>query len=128
MLAYTIADLIAPLPPGVDPTELWRSGGDNGVPEFDYRPVAVGTFKLDEVAGYEELDGEALYMEYTNVAGRLLFYVAYGAAGVAIIDWTNPAAPTLVAHARTIHEATSVTLQNGRVYVADYDGGIAILK
>jgi hypothetical protein len=128
VLAYTIADLLAPLPPGVDPTEIWRSGGDSGVPEFDYRPVAVGKFKLDEIAGYEEFDAEALYMEYTNVAGRLRFYVAYGEAGVAIIDWTNPAAPTLVARAPTIHEATSVTLQNGRLYVADHDGGIAILK
>ncbi|MGE3768194.1 MAG: hypothetical protein AB7L94_38440, partial [Kofleriaceae bacterium] len=128
VLSYTIADLIAPLPPGVDPTELWRSGGDDGVPLFDYRPVAVGQFKLDTIAGYEELDVEALYMEYTNVAGRLLFYVAYGAGGVAILDWTNPAAPALVAHVPTIHEATSVTLQNGRLYVADHDGGIAILK
>lgn len=127
VLAYTIADLIEPLPPGVDPTEIWRSGGE-GDPEFDYRPQALGKFTLGALPGYEELDAEALYMEYTNIGGRLLFYVGYGAAGVAIIDWSDPTLPTLVAHAPTIHEANAVTLQNGRLYVADSDGGIAILK
>jgi hypothetical protein len=41
---------------------------------------------------------------------------------VAILDRT----PTLVA--RTAPEATAVTLRNGRLYVADHDGGIAIFR
>ena len=128
LLSYTIADLIEPLPEGVDPTEIWKRGTDGTSLLFDHRPEAVARFRLVDVEGYEELDAEALYMEYSNVAGRLLFYVAYGEAGVAIIDWTDAAAPTLVARAPTIHEATAVTLQNGRLYVADHDGGIAIFR
>ncbi len=106
-----------------DLAQRWR-----GRPGFDCRPQALGKFTLGALPGYAELDAEALYMEYTNIGGRLLFYVGYGAAGVAIIDWSDPTLPTLVAHAPTIHEANAVTLQNGRLYVADSDGGIAILK
>jgi hypothetical protein len=127
VLSYTIADLIAPLPDGVDPTDIFSKGMTGDV-EYDHRPEHVGRFKLTDVEGYEEYDAEALYMEYTLVADRLLFYIAYGGGGVVILDYTDPAVPALVAHAPTIHEATSVTLQNGRLYVADHDGGVAIFR
>lgn len=59
-----------------DLAQRWR-----GRPGFDYRPQALGKFTLGALPGYEELDAEALYMEYRNIGGRLLFYVGYGAAG-----------------------------------------------
>lgn len=127
LVSYSLADLIEPLPAGTDPTEIWKSGSD-GTVEFDYRPVALDRFLINEVPGLEEISAEALYMEYSNVAGRLLFYVAYGEGGVAIIDWTDPANAELIARMPTIHSATAVALRNGRLYVADYDGGIAIFK
>lgn len=127
LVSYSIADLLEPLPEGVDPAEIWKKS-ETGNTLFDYRPEFVEKFKLNEQPGLEEYDAEALYMEYTDVGGRVLFYVAYGAAGVAIIDWTDPANAVLVSHHPTIHEATAVAVQNGRVYVADHDGGIMIFK
>jgi hypothetical protein len=123
VLVYTIADLIAPLPEGVDPTEIWSTSG-SGQTEFDYRPETVSEFRLDEQSGYEEVDGEALYMEYTEVGGRRVFYVAHGHAGVIRLDLTDPAAPVLLEVADTIGEAISVAISNGRLYVADHEGGL----
>lgn len=127
LVSYSIADLLEPLPEGVDPAEIWKKS-ETGTTLFDYRPDYADKYKLNEEPGLEEFDAEALYMEYTNVGGRVLFYVAYGSAGVAIIDWTDPTNATLVSRHPTIHEATAVTVQNGRVYVADHDGGIMIFK
>ena len=60
--------------------------------------------------------------------GKLVFYVAFGEAGVAKIGWDDPAAPQLVALAPTAGECTAVTVSQGRVYVADYGGGLVFFK
>ena len=136
MVAYRIDDpdpavhdLISPLPDGVDPIDVWKPGG-NG---YDYRPEAAARFKLQDetLGGSAELagwSGGALGMYSMKVKGKLLFYVAYGDAGVIKINWTNPAAPVLVQHLNTVGDALDVTVENGRAYVADNLGGIALIK
>jgi hypothetical protein len=54
--------------------------------------------------------------------------VGYGDAGVIKIDWIDPAAPVLEQHLNTVGEALDVTVVNGRAYVADNAGGIALIK
>lgn len=126
MLAYLISDLIAPLPQGIDPSEVWKHQG--GTLLYDYRPEAVAQFKLQEIPGYEEIDGGALGMTSLQLPTNLFFFVAYGFGGVAKIDWTNPANPILVQHANTAGEAVDVAVANGRVYVADGSGGLVIMR
>jgi hypothetical protein len=125
-----VHDLISPLPEGTDPTQIWRPGGANS---FDYRPEAVARFKLQDetLGGWPELAGwrgGALGMTTHNAGGKQLFYVAYGDAGVIKINWTNPAAPVLEQHVNTVGDALDVTVVNGRAYVADSGGGIALIQ
>ena len=139
MVAYRIADMLAPLPDGVAPDKIWKKG------DFDYRPAAVGQFNLSLVAGYEDSDGEALYMmpQYfpantllkDGLGGyfilpqpKLLFYVAYGPAGVVKLDWSDAANPVLLQHQDTVGAATGVTIAHGRVFVADYAGGLVFFQ
>ena len=129
VVVYRLTDLVAPLPDGVDPTDLWRKTPDG----VDHRPVAVYRFKLQDPAlgGSEDLagwSGGALGMTAINVDGKDFFYIGYGAAGVVKLDWTDPEAPLLLQHTDTVGEALDVTVVNGRVYVADNMGGIALLK
>jgi len=122
VVAYSAAELIAPLPEGVDPTDIWERDGP------DYRPQALAQSKLTDFPGYETADFEALYMEPLLIDGQLRFYIAAGAAGVWVLDWTDPGAPALVDVADTVGEATSVALSQGRVYVADGTGGITAFR
>lgn len=109
------------------------------------RPVAVGHFKLQFQPGHEDMEGGALYMtpqifpadtlisdgagnEYTLETPRLLFYVAYGDAGVIKLDWSNPASPSLMAIKDTVDAAAATAISNGRVYVADGGGGLVVFK
>ncbi|MGF2735170.1 hypothetical protein [Marinobacter sp. DUT-1] len=141
LLAYSIEDLLAPLPEGVEPDKIWSMGGSG----FDYRPEAVAQYRLQAEPGLEESDPEALYMTpqyfpadtllvdgegqwYTLDEPRLLFYVAYGEAGVAKLDWSDPANPVLLEHQQTVGEATGTAIANGRVYVADGGGGLVIFR
>jgi hypothetical protein len=127
IVVFTIADLIAPVPDGVDPLQIWKTGS-TGVSEYDYRPDHLAKFRLTDEVGYEELHAEALYMEYTNLNDSLVFYVAYGEAGLVRVDWTDPVAPVLLDVAPTVGEATSVAIANGRVFVADHGGGFIQFK
>ncbi len=127
VVAYRIADLIAPLPDGMDPTNIWDPG------EVGERPEAVARFKLQDPAWFgseelSELSGGAVGMDVLRVNGKNLFYIAYGDAGVIKIDWTNPANPLLLQHANTVGFASDVTVVNGRAYVADGAGGLALFK
>jgi hypothetical protein len=127
VVSYAIADLIEPLPEGVEPTDLWRKTPD------DYRPIAVYRFKLQDPAlgGLAELEGwggGALGMTSLRVGDQVFFYIGYGSAGVVKLDWTDPAAPVVLQHINTVGEALDVTVINGRIYVADNMGGIALLK
>lgn len=127
IVAYKITDLIAPLIDGTDPTKIWGQG------EVDQRPNFVARFKLQDSSlfGWEELSGwsgGAAGMDVVSVGDKNFFYVAYGNAGVIKIDWTNPGLPVLIDHANTVGEALDVTVINGRVYVADGSGGLALLK
>ncbi|MFC4258670.1 hypothetical protein ACFOZ5_06425 [Marinobacter lacisalsi] len=141
LLAYHIDDLLEPLPEGVDPTKIWTMGSGG----YDYRPEAVAQYRLSAEPGLEDSDPEALYMtlqyfpadtllsdgngnSYTLDEPRLLFYVAYGEAGVAKLDWSNPASPVLMEHQHTVGEATGTAIANGRVYVADGGGGLVIFR
>jgi len=127
VVCYSLADLIAPLPAGIDPTDTWKKS-NTGTLVYDYRPVAVSRFKLQLVPGYEDWSGGAVKMDYTLVNNKLVFYVAFAEAGVLKIDWTNPAAPILAGIAPTVGECTSVTISNGRLYVADGGGGMLFFK
>ena len=124
---YTIADLIKPLPEGMDPTDIWERG------EIGERPVAVARFKLQDPslhgsADLAELSGGAQGMFHLKAGGKNLFYVAYDSAGVAKIDWTDVANPVLLQHADTAGNASDVEVVNGRVYVADGAGGLVLMK
>ncbi|SFM77125.1 hypothetical protein [Marinobacter pelagius] len=141
LLAYSIEDLLAPLPEGVEPNKIWTMGSGG----YDYRPEAVAQYRLQAEPGLEDSDPEALYMTpqyfpadtllvdgdghwYTLDEPRLLFYVAYGEAGVAKLDWSDPANPVLMEHQHTVGEATGTAIANGRVYVADGGGGLVIFR
>ena len=156
VVAYRMADLIRPavderpkvVPAGQDPnicstiTDVTKlSAKQGGVGEC--RPTAIGRFKLQNLPGYENADGGALYMtaqyfprKYRDAAGnliallkpRLIFYVAYGDAGVVKIDWRDPANPTLLGIKHVVGGAVATAIKNGRVYVAANPGGISILK
>ncbi len=124
---YTIADLIKPLPAGMDPTKIWQPG------TIGERPEAVARFKLQDPllhgsADLAELGGGAQRMFFLNTDGKHLFYVAYDSAGVAKIDWTDVANPMLVQHADTVGNASDVEIANGRAYVADGGGGLVLMK
>jgi hypothetical protein len=158
LVAYRMADLVRPateerplvVPDGqaadvcstiTDVTKLSAKQGGVG----ECRPTAVGYFKLQFQPGYEELDGGALYMTpqffpantpYINAAGvrttsatpRLLFYVAYGDAGVLKLDWSDVAAPSILAIKDVVGGAVGTAINNGRVYVAAGAGGLSVLK
>jgi hypothetical protein len=156
LVAYRMEDLIRPateerpavVPVGQDPeicatiTDVTKlSAKQGGVGEC--RPTAVAQFKLQKLAGYEEMDGGALYMtpqyfptQYRDETGKLitlfkpvlLFYVAYGDAGVVKIDWRDPANPTMVAIKGVIGGAAGTAINNGRVYVAAGAGGLTVLQ
>jgi len=158
LVAYRMADLIQPVtetrpsivPPGqaadacayvTDVTKL--SAKQGGIAEC--RPTAAGYFKLQKLVGYETLDGGALYMTpqyfpanqpirdgsgnvYILDAPRLLFYVAYGDAGVIKLDWSSLGNPVLMAIKDTVGAAAATATANGRVYVADGVGGLVVLR
>lgn len=142
--AYRMADLIAPPtdinPLCTDPTKLSKKQG--GAAEC--RPPLAGYFKLQKLAGYEEMEGGALYMTpqlfpanqwlsngsriYMLDKPRLLFYVAYGEAGVVKLDWSNLAAPSMMSIKGVVGGAAATAIHNGRVYVAAGAGGLSVLK
>ena len=158
LVAYRMADLIRPateerpavVPSGqaadacaaiTDVTKLSAKQGGVG----ECRPAAAGYFKLQKQAGYESMDGGALYMTpqyfpanvlirdgagnvYTLDKPRLLFFVAYGDAGVIKLDWSNLATPSLMAIKDTVGSAAATAIANGRVYVADGGGGMVAFK
>ena len=127
IVCYNLADLVAPLPVGTDPTEIFLKN-TAGTVVYDYRPVAVSQFKLQYVPGYETVDGGAVRMDYTQQNGKLFIYAAFGAAGLLKVDYTNPAAPVLVARQDTTAEASDVVISNGRIFVADGTGGLVFFK
>lgn len=127
VVVYALRDLVAPLPPGVDPTDLF-SKQTSGTVLYDHRPVAVGRFKLQLVPGFEAVDGGAVRLDWTSQGGRLYLYVAFGEAGLLKLDFTDPAAPVLLARADTAAEASDVVIADGRVYVADGSGGLVYFK
>jgi hypothetical protein len=59
---------------------------------------------------------------------RLLFYVAYGNAGVVKLDWSNVASPTMMAIKEVVGGAVATAINNGRVYAAAGGGGLTVLK
>ena len=98
---------------------------------------------LGLLVGYETVDGGALYMtpqyfptRYRDASGnvitrdsaRLLFYVAYGNAGVVKLDWTDVTKPTMMAIKEVVGGAVGTTINNGRVYAAAGGGGLSVLK
>ncbi|MBE0599583.1 MAG: carboxypeptidase regulatory-like domain-containing protein [Desulfuromonadales bacterium] len=127
VLCYSMADLIAPVPAGVSPTELFKKATTGSI-LYDYRPAAQGRFKLQYVPGYEEVDGGAVKMDYTLLGGKLHLYVAFGAAGVVKVDYTDPTTPVLVDLVDTASEAVGVTIAHGRLFVADHGGGLVYFK
>lgn len=127
VVCYRIADLIAPLPAGVDPTELWKIGS-GGELAYDHRPQAAGYLKLQDLEAYATLDGGAKGLSVTWFHGKTTLYVAYGDAGVVRVDWTDPAAPLVTHVVDTVGGAEGLCLSNGRLYVADGAGGVAVFR
>ena len=128
VLCYAMSDLVAPVPDGIDPTDLFKKELE-GTVIYDVRPAALAQFKLQYVPGYETVSGGAVKMAYTQVAGKLMLYVAFGEAGVVKIDYTDPAAPVLVEPLlNTAAEASDVAIANGRLYVSDGTGGLVFFK
>jgi hypothetical protein len=129
IVAYRMTDLIQPLTAdqivaGCAPTSMFIKET-----KVDCRPEAAGQFKLQLVTGYEDVDGGALYMTPQRFpSGRLLFYVAYGEAGVVKLDWSNVASPTMMAIKEVVGGAVATAINNGRVYVAAGGGGLTVLK
>ena len=126
LVGYTLTDLLAPLPEGVDPTEIWSREGkaDN----FDHRPVAVGYLDLTSVPGYEHVDYEFLFFDHTDVLGEVVLYIGAGDAGLAVVDVTDPSTPTVVELVPTVGNATAAVVRNGRLYVADDAGGVVAFR
>jgi hypothetical protein len=127
LIAYSMADLVEPVPAGVDPTELFVKK-NNGIVRYDYRPEFLGKFKLQKVEGYEDVDGGSVKMAYTEQSGNLYFYAAFGHYGVVKIDYTNAAYPVLVDAVPTASECVDVEIANGRLYVGDHGGGLVLFK
>ena len=140
ILCYNIADLIAPLPNGIAATEVWDKAGS-----YDYRPEAVSRFRLQDQPGFATADGSAQYMTpqyfpadkllvdgndkfYVLDKAKLIIYAAYGTSGVLKLDWSDPANPVLLQHQDTVGTAASTAIANGRVYVADGEGGVVAFK
>jgi len=156
LVAYRMEDLIRPateerpvvVPDGQNPdicatiTDVTKlSAKQGGVGEC--RPIAVAQFKLQQLPGYEDVDGGALYMtpqyfpiKYRDATGtlitlfkpRLLFYVAYGDAGVVKIDWSDTENPAMLAIKEVIGGAVGTAINNGRVYTAAGVGGLTVLN
>lgn len=127
VICYSMADLTAPVPVGVDPTEIFLKTLE-GTVVYDHRPAALGRFALDETPGYETVAGGAMRLKYTQQAGKLLLYVAYAEAGILKIDYTNSSTPALVSRTDTAAEATDIAISNGRLYVSDGSGGLVFFK
>lgn len=126
VIGYRILDLVEPVPAGVDPARLWSV--ENAQTVFDHRPQDIGRFDLQEVPGYESLAGGALDVAVSAVGDEVTVLVAYGEAGVARLDWQrfgNPGLETLIP---TAGEARSIAVSDGRIYVADGNGGLASFK
>jgi hypothetical protein len=123
-VVYRIADLIAPLPAGVDPQTIWDRTG-----AFDHRPKAVSELRIWEIPGYEyvdELDGTVKGLDIEQVGGRIV-WIAHG-VGVARVDYANPQKPVLLQWLDMTGDVASVHHADGRVYVATSRGGLWILK
>ncbi|PLX98032.1 MAG: hypothetical protein C0624_14960 [Desulfuromonas sp.] len=127
LVAYSMAELVEPLPDGVDPTDLFKKEAD-GTVVYDYRPEFLGKFKLQDVEGYEDADGGSVKMAYTQQSGNLYFYAAFGHYGVVKIDYTDATAPELLDAVPTASECVDVEISNGRLYVGDHAGGLVLFK
>ena len=125
VVCYAIEDLIAPLPPGVDPTQIWKV--QSGVVLYDYRPEALARFRIKDVPGFEDVSGGALQMAPAETSGTV-FHVAYGEAGVATVLWNDPANPLLLELLPTPGEASAVVERDGRLFVADGSGGLVYFE
>lgn len=136
----------------IDVTKLSAKQGGVG----ECRPTAVAQFKLQKYgevkdadgvvttpSPYADVDGGSLYItpqyfptKYRDATGKLitnfkpvlLFYVAYGDAGVVKIDWSDPENPTLLEIKKVIGGAAGTAINNGRVYAAAGAGGLTVLK
>ncbi|HOZ63834.1 MAG TPA: hypothetical protein PK497_05460 [Burkholderiaceae bacterium] len=146
--AYRMSDLIAP-PTDINPlcTDPTKLSAKQGGPA-ECRPPLAGYYKLQKDTSnpaFATMDGGALYMtpQYfpantpfvdwtgsvvTLAQPRLLFYVAYGAAGVVKLDWSNLGAPSLMAIKGVVGGAVGTAINNGRVYVPAGSGGLVVLK
>jgi hypothetical protein len=127
LIAYSMADLVEPVPAGVDPTELFVKK-NNGIVRYDYRPEFLGKFKLQLAEGFADVDGGSVKMAYTEQDGNLFFYAAFGLYGVVKIDYTDPTNPELVDAVPTASECVDVEIANGRLYVGDHAGGLVLFK
>ena len=142
ILCYKLSDLVAPLPNGISPTDTWDKTGSYS---YDYRPRAMARFRLQDQPGYANADGAAQYMTtqyfpankplldasghlYVRDTDKLIVYAAYGTSGVVKLDWTDPARPIMLQDKQTVGTAEATAIANGRVYVADSDGGVVVLK
>ena len=79
-------------------------------------------YAITEVGGYDG-SGTSYHLA---VAGDVV-YVADGAAGLRLIDVTDPATPSLVSTLNTPGSAYGVALRGDHAYVADNDHGLQVV-
>jgi hypothetical protein len=126
VLAYNISDLTNPADhPG---TEMGRDGRYDAAGYLKLQDASTYTNDLIAGTDFSDWGGGASGIDAVTVGGKTYIYVAYGDAGVIKIDWSDAANPILVEHANTSGSASDVSVWNGRVYVADGDGGLVLVK
>jgi hypothetical protein len=74
------------------------------------------------------LFGREMTACYLLETPRILLYVAYAQGGVVKLDWSDVANPVLLQRQDTAGKAVATAIANGRVYVADYSGGLVVFK
>ena len=128
--ALALTETLNPVNDDADEAEvdvLLAAGAGNvgDIERQDHAYIVSNLGGWPELAGWS---GGAQGMDTLNAGGKQLFYVAYGDAGFIKLNWTDPALAVLEQHLNTVGDALDVTVVNGRAYVADSGGGIALVK
>ena len=113
----------------------WISHQPGGVYLYDTHALAhagvdqpLARWRLQDESGYGDATALPHGISLSQAGGRTTLLVAYGEAGCALVDWTDPDAPALLRVAPTAGSCRDVTVSGGRVFAADRDGGLAAFQ
>jgi hypothetical protein len=119
----------------VEGDRVWFSHAPGGVLLYEAAellhartPQAAASFRLQDQPGHADAVGvpRGLFVHRNGAATTLL--VAYDDSGVAVVDWTNARDPRLQRLLPTAGSCRDVAVCDGRVYVADFEGGLAAFR